>query len=125
MEEASPCQGNSSLNRRRRGLDDSRSHQPEELVRIYNEIVNLEEARGLKVRMFLENVASSPREVVRHYNQLMTAKPVLVRAAQFGWVQRDRLFWLGSCVDFSRARLPPGVSITESERSWVLGRVIV
>ncbi|CAE7280076.1 unnamed protein product, partial [Symbiodinium sp. CCMP2456] len=114
------CQGNSNLNRRRGGLDDSPYQRPKELVRIHDEIINLEEARGLKVRMFLESAASSPREFVRQCNNLMDAKPVLVRAAQFGWVHRDRLFWLGSYSDFSHVCLPLGVSLAESEKSWAI-----
>ena len=39
----SPCQGNSSLNRHRRGLGDTRSHQPSELIRIVHEIEELDE----------------------------------------------------------------------------------
>ncbi|CAE6920920.1 aspC [Symbiodinium sp. CCMP2592] len=116
----SPCQGNSSLNRHRRGLGDSRSCQPEELARIYNEIMSLDEVHGLKVRTFLENVASSPRAVVRYYNQLMETKPLLVRAAQFGWVQRDRLFWLGSLGDLSRVRLPPEARVEVTDLGWSL-----
>ena len=115
----SPCQGNSSLSRHRRRLRDSRSLQPQELARIRDEIENLAEAQGLRVCAFLENVASSPREVVRHYNQLLTARPLLVKAAQFGWVQRDRHFWLGSVTDFSKLRLPEGVSVSESDQRWV------
>ena len=38
----SPCQGNSSLNRHRKGLGDTRSHQPSELIRIVREIEELE-----------------------------------------------------------------------------------
>ena len=114
----SPCQGNSSLNRHRRGLMDPRSQQPEELQRIRDEIEHLAEARGLRVCTFLENVASTPREVVRRYSQVMSAKPLLVKAAQFGWVQRDRLFWLGSFEDFSSVKLPEGLSVHESDRAW-------
>ena len=45
----SPCQGNFSLNRHRRGLRDVRSHQPSELARIVQEIQELPEAQGIKV----------------------------------------------------------------------------
>ena len=34
----SPCQGNTSLNKNRRGLNDPRSLQPNQLVRIKNEL---------------------------------------------------------------------------------------
>ena len=52
----SPCQGNSALNHHRRGLGDVRSHQPLQLARIAEEIANLDVARGLRIRTFLENV---------------------------------------------------------------------
>ena len=38
----SPCQGNSALNRQRRGLGDLRSHPPSQLARIAEEVANLE-----------------------------------------------------------------------------------
>ena len=48
----SPCQGNSALNPHRRGLDDVRSHQPSQLVRIAEEVAELQEARGLRILTF-------------------------------------------------------------------------
>ena len=95
-----PRQGHSDLNRHRCGEMDSRSHQPQELRRICSEIEGMPEAEGLRVCAFIEDVASSPRDVLRCYSQLMSAKPILVRAAQFGWVHRGRFFGSGSSMIF-------------------------
>ena len=116
----SPCQGNSALNRHRRGLGDPRSHQPSELARIADEIAELPGARGLRIRTFLENVASSPRSVIKHYNELLEAKPLRIQASQFGWVQRNRLCWLGAREDFSLVRWPAGVGVRETDLFWDL-----
>ena len=110
----SPCQGNSALNRHRRGLGDVRSHQPSQLARIAEEVANLEESFGLRIRTFLENVASSPRSVIKHYNQLLEAKPLRIQASQFGWVHRNRFYWRGAKDDFSQVRRPAGIGVRET-----------
>ena len=116
----SPCQGNSSLNRHRKGLGDTRSHQPSELIRNVREIEEMEIARGLKIRYFLENVASSPRSVIKHYNSLMEAVPARVQASQFGWVHRNRLFWLGAMQDFSHTRMLARIGFLQRDLWWDL-----
>ena len=54
----SPCQGNSSLNKNRKGLHDPRSNQPLELCRIRDEFLQLPCCRDTPVITFLENVGS-------------------------------------------------------------------
>ena len=90
----SPCQGNSSLNLRRKSLEDPRSQQPLELKRLRAEFADLPECASLELVVFLENVASMTKEVRDHYSQWMDGPPVCVDAATCGWVQRRRLFWL-------------------------------
>ena len=63
----SPCQGNSALNRRRRGLDDMRSQQPLELQRLVYEFEQLPACQGMEIVAFLENVASMPNQVQQAY----------------------------------------------------------
>jgi hypothetical protein len=92
----SPCQGNSALNLKRRGLDDPRSQQPQHLKRLHDEIAALPEARGLELVLFLENVASMPSSVQQQYSEWLGCPPILIDAAACGWVQRRRLFWLAS-----------------------------
>ena len=87
----SPCQGNASLNKGRKGLDDPRSLQPKELVRIRDELKRT--YPKTLVLMFLENVASSPQQVKEEYDQLMGVQPIRIDAGIFGWVQRKRLYW--------------------------------
>ena len=67
----SPCQGNSILNTGRKGLADTRSQQPQELVRIRQELQDLPECATLEIVTFLENVASMPREVMDQYTAWM------------------------------------------------------
>ena len=92
----SPCQGNSSLNRGRQGLNDPRSQQPSQLRRLREEILALPEARTCEVITFLENVASMPQSVCEQYSTWLGAQPVLSDAAGCGWVHRRRLYWLAS-----------------------------
>ena len=87
----SPCQGNTPLTRRRRGLDDPRTLQPVQLARIRDEV------RGrfpsALVLTYLENVASMPMPVEKEYNEIMGSNAILCDAGDFGWVTRRRLFW--------------------------------
>ena len=92
----SPCQGNSSLNKGRRGLADPRSLQPAELRRLRAEFEALSEMDGVELVIFLENVASMPLEVRRQYTEWLGGAPVLIDSACCGWVQRRRLYWLAS-----------------------------
>ena len=92
----SPCQGNSSLNRQRRGLADARSCQPVLLAELRQAIQELPEAEGLEILSLLENVQSRPREVCAQYSFWMGGDPVAIRASSCGWVARNRLYWLVS-----------------------------
>ena len=90
----SPCQGNSSLNNDRQGLQDERSLQPMELFRIRAELEALPQCKHLELVFFLENVASMPKEVRLQYSMWMQSEPVFSDAATCGWCQRRRLYWL-------------------------------
>lgn len=81
-----PCQGNSALNRRRRGLGDERSQQPLELQRPVGEFEQLPECQGMEIVAFLENVASMPKQVQQAYETWLasTLMPVLD-----GWRGKD------------------------------------
>ena len=92
----SPCQGNSALNRRRKGLHDARSLQPRELQRLVAEFEGLPECHDMEVVAFLENVASMPRQVQAAYAEWLGGPPVLLDASSCGWVARRRFFWLRS-----------------------------
>ncbi len=118
----SPCQGNTSLNRSRQGLGDVRSQQPNELVRIRDELKSAYPATP--VLTFLENVASMPQQVKKEYDRLMGVRPIFVNAAIFGWVDRKRLFWAsgphGQDVAWNYRVLPAGVTMTwENDRSAI------
>eukprot|EP00435_Cladocopium_sp_Y103_P065673 s583_g27.t1 len=92
----SPCQGNTSLNLGRKGLQDPRSQQPLHLQRLRDEFLALPDMHGVELITFLENVASMPAAVRQSYNSWLGGEPVLVDAASCGWVQRRRLYWLVS-----------------------------
>ena len=89
-------QGNTRLNRHRKGLGDLRSHQPYHVHRIRHELQELPECEGVEIACLLENVASMPREVRLQYDEWLGGRPVRVSAGQCGWVQRNRLYWLVS-----------------------------
>ena len=90
----SPCQGNSALNKRRRGLADPRSNQPLLLANLVQALRDHELMASCDVIAFLENVGSCPVEVREQYTSWMGTPPVRLSAADCGWVQRDRLYWL-------------------------------
>ena len=110
----SPCQGNTSLNKGRKGLDDPRSLQPNELVRIRDELRR--KYPKTPVLTFLENVASAPEQVKTEYDKLMGVHPVRIDAGIFGWVQRKRLYWAsgprGEDVAWQTQVLPDDVKMT-------------
>lgn len=104
----SPCQGNSLLNTHRLGLEDPRSQQPLELVRIRNEFRDLPEMKGVDLLCFLENVASMPKPVRQQYSEWLESSPAELEAVWCGWVKRRRLFWLcGSKGGLGASLVPP------------------
>ena len=91
-----PCQGNSELNKHRRGISDPRTVGAIHAARIEREL----RAAAKKVNMalppvgtWIENVASAPREAIDFYTKIIGSDPILINADQFGYVQRNRLFW--------------------------------
>ena len=71
----SPCQGNSVLNKSRRGLSDDRSLQPAQLKRLKAEFEELPEMQDVVLILFLENVASMPADVLSVYCQWLDSMP--------------------------------------------------
>ena len=117
----SPCQPNSWLNKKRKGVGDHRCHLAHHIARVAGEIEQLPEARNIPVYKWLENVGSSPREVVQMYNGLMGCEPIQCEAARFGYTRRDRLLWLkgpsGSPAEcLKHIKLPPGASLIQGQR---------
>ena len=106
----SPCQGNSSLNSDRKGLEDPRSCQPTELARIRAELEAEPLCADLEIISWLENVASMPAEVKQQYSTWMRSDPILINAGPCGWVQRRRLFWLSSRLRGASKELQPPAS---------------
>ncbi len=92
----SPCQGNSALNKNRRGLQDPRSQQPKHLGDLRDSLQEHPECAEIEIVTFLENVGSMQEEVREQYTAWLGAPPVRVDAASCGWVHRSRLFWLVS-----------------------------
>ena len=91
----SPCQANSILNRKRKGLDDPRSCQPTELRRIFDELCALPEvsSASITVLAWLENVASASLDTKEQYDEWLGASRVRIDAKCFGWISRNRCFW--------------------------------
>ena len=72
----------------------------------------------LHVFAFLENVASSPPDVLARYSQWMQVPPILMDAAACGWVSRRRAFWVSS-----RESQPPEDWSWEPGEPGVCGRL--
>ena len=86
----SPYQGNSSLNRQRKGLEDERTWQPRFLQKIRQDVSDA--FPETPVLAFLENVASMTQEVRALYDSMLGAGPLFADAGKFGSVQRRRFF---------------------------------
>ena len=71
------------------------------------------------VVQFLENVGSSPPSVVQEYSRLTTGTPVIINADMWGWVGRNRLYWIAgdgrklSGKTCSQIALPDGFELKE------------
>ena len=118
----SPCQGNTSLNKGRKGLADPRSQQPNELVRIKAELRAA--YPDIPTLTFLENVASAPKPVKEEYDRLMGVKPIYINSGIFGWVDRKRFYWASGSKDedvaWHHRALPANVTMTwEGDRSVI------
>ena len=70
------------------------------------------------VLAFLENVASSPKEVMQAYSQWVGGAPIQISAQDWGWVHRSRLFWLsgpiGDLHQLHEPQLPQGKSVART-----------
>ena len=111
-----PCQGNSSLNKARKGLADARSLQPRYLQQLATAVRAM---TATPVFTLLENVASSPTDVVAEYSHLMGSIPLLISAALWGYIERRRYFWLtgpaGGLNTKDKYKLPSGFSVAAQE----------
>ena len=107
----SPCQGNSFLNKGRRGTGDERTWQTLQLVRIRDELTS-----AFPSLSFLENVALMPEDVRSMYCKLLVVEPIECCAGMFGWVRRSRLNWRTASGGFPASQrgleLPLGVQIS-------------
>ena len=107
-----PCQGNSSLNRNRKGVDDPRTRGAIHLQRIAEE---LEQVAGrIPVLRLLENVASAPKDSCHLYEQLVRGPPLEINARLWGWVHRRRHFYMSGPsdnMDTIQPVLPDGFEI--------------
>ena len=79
---------------------------------------------GLQVFKLLEDVASAPQEVIQEYAGLIGGLPIKVCAADWGWVERRRLFWLqGPAGDITSVRkpfLPEGFELDKQRGQFTL-----
>ena len=78
----SPCQGNSSLNRRRRHLLDPRSRQPEFLAKLAKDLKELPEVVNgmIPVLVWLEMVGSARAATLNHYANILEANMININA---------------------------------------------
>ena len=117
----SPCQGNSSLNARRKGWEDRRSQQPLHLARLVQEIreVLKDIRQHVPILQFIENVGSAPPDVISKYAEITSGMPVAINANQWGWVHRNRIYWLAGTTkltmdNYTSLNLPEEFSLSLS-----------
>ena len=82
-----PCQGNCSLNKRKKGLADERTQAAQWIPKIAGSIAALDIAQmeGTAVLQFLENIAGALPEVVRWYTEIRGAEPIMACVPQHGF----------------------------------------
>ena len=121
-----PCQGNCSLNVKRKGLGDQRTLDAQIIPKIAADVAKLPvvQRKGTSVVQFLENIAGAPPPVIAWYSEIMGCEPLLVDAARFGWVARRRLLW-GKVITASSnnaiavakdLQMPSGVTLSRRHR---------
>ena len=94
---------NSVLNRNRKGLDGPGARHPEVLARLVASLRSHPELQELDVVAFLENVASSPSEVLAQYSSWLQ-QPLILDASTCGWASRRRAFWMASATKSASPR---------------------
>jgi hypothetical protein len=113
----SPCQGNSELNKNRKGWGDERSQGPLHIKRLHDEFKALPAAQGVPVLRFLENVHSMEDQTRRIYDSILGVPALAIQAGQCGWCQRTRLYWAagprGGITALPRPTLPDGWSMQQ------------
>ena len=82
--------------------------------------------QNIPVLQFIENVGSAPGEVISKYSELISGTPVAINANLWGWVHRNRIFWLASSAatldkdNHARFQLPGEFSPTRRQDSHFL-----
>ena len=126
----SPCQGNSVLNVRRRGLRDPRTQLFHHVRRVADE-AHLLWPHSPTIAL-LENVQSAPEEFWHAASRQLPLGPIFTNAVDFGHVSRPRAWCAWSSVNLcihsvkppastkvsARDRLPSGVSVQWQGKPW-------
>jgi len=109
----SPCQGNSLLNPRARGLEDERTQMFRHILRVQKEAISWVQKRDLSLPVvgLLENL-TGPENFVHTVSHEFQNLPLVTEASDFGWVRRRRAWWIsrGGAWCQSSLRLPAGCS---------------
>ena len=92
----SPCQGESKLNQKRKGLQDPRSQLYKEVIRVHDEINRFVWRRECppQVWKMLENVASCTEGFHKEVSAAFGGSPFITQSLDWGWQQRSRKWWL-------------------------------
>ena len=108
-----PCQPFSGLSSSPKGFEDERTAPLKAFVRIRDDLEAYCRGKGLVFKWLLEEVASMSITHRQEITQLVGSQPVLIHAADFGWVHRPRLYWglQSSALDHAAALELPGVEI--------------
>ena len=113
----------SPRNTHRQGNQDERSQHAGLMNRL---VGDCRRRFHVPVISMLENVASLPPAELELHSTLMGARPVACQSGQFGWVSRNRLYWLagplGGADELEKIKLPPTLAMESSPgRSRIAG----
>eukprot|EP00971_Amphidinium_carterae_P184535 3663563-Amphidinium_carterae.1 len=87
-----PCQPFSSLGKQH-GFNDPRSQPLTHFFRMRDELQHACGEHNIQFHWLLEEVATMKETTRQHITALAGVPPVLIQAADFGWVHRSRLYW--------------------------------
>eukprot|EP00971_Amphidinium_carterae_P350273 6491465-Amphidinium_carterae.1 len=87
-----PCQPFSSLGRQQ-GFNDPRSHPLQRFFNIRDELRDFCQGHSIPFFWLLEEVATMTEDSRHQITKLAGVPPILLQAADFGWVHRARLYW--------------------------------
>ena len=128
-----PCTDVAKLNRNRVGFNGRNTSLAQEAKRIAEELGQKAVNETWAAMLLMENIMGQDARDRAKFEDMMGGPAVGVHAADWGWIQRSRLFWAAVCqhgprhadlqrtlADVSNWTIPPDTSVALRAGSWLL-----